>query len=963
MLAAYDTRTNHHTNPLGLDDKSIRFSWKLESGTPMTMQTAYRIQASRNDSFGDVIWDSGRVADGNNTAVNYEGPALISRQRVYWRVKVWSGQEESDFSEAAYFEMGLLSPSDWQASWIEMERDVNVGKSNHEPVLRRGFTVRPRLSYARIYSTAHGCYSASLNGKPVTEDLFLPGLTIYPKRLQYQVYDISEKLSAGENVLSVLLGDGWWRGATGAYDHHNLFGYSLAFLCQIELYYQDGTCEFIVSDGSFKTALGPLLKSDTKCGEVYDARILPGGWDEPGFDDSAWDKAWTVEYPKDKLFCPAAAPVRMAESFSPQILTTPDGNTVLDFGQNIAGFVELRLNAPAGTKIKLSHSEVLDEHGNFTIKHYIFAERAADGRINTFQQEEYICAGTGQERFIPHFAIFGFRYVLVEDYPGPLSADMFTAHAVYCAMPETGSFSCSNPLINRLVQNSMWSQKGNFLVIPTDCPTRERSGWTGDAQLYCKTASYFMDTYTFFQKWMGDVAADQAPSGKIKNFIPTATPYHFEENLRLALINGEEDDPQLREKIRDEMESGQLHDGSVGWADAATIVPWTLYGVYGDDRIVRNQYESAKKWVDYMIRNAQNANPRLADEPWYQSGDDAKYVWDTCYHWGEWLEPSFVEEYLTIVSPILGTETDGKKLLGYFIERRKESGDPSLATAYYYYSATIMAQMAELLGNKEEHAYYLELSKRVKEVYNKYFIKDDGSVAESKTASQEVSEGVKAMVRALYGEQMFKDDGGAPKQKQAPLARALAFGLVNDERIGLVAKKLAQYVEDNGYHLNTGFLSTPFLLAALSRNGYTDAAYKLLEQTECPSWLFQVKNGATTICEKWDAYTPGKTPDLSCNHYSYGAVCDFLFSDVAGIRATSPGFREFDIRPTIGGSLSFAKAEFESPQGKIVSAWRRENGEVVYDVQVPPNSVAHVYIPGSEKLMLGSGRHELRGKY
>lgn len=940
MLTVFDTRTNHHENPIGIDYQSLRFSWKLQSDKRSTRQTAYQIQAAVNNSFTSILWDSGKVKTDLNTAANYEGPDLASRERVFWRIKVWSVEEESDFSDACFFEMGLLTPSDWQAGWIEMEHQADPFKSNPEPVLRRSFSVKPGLAYARIYSTAHGCYSAAINGKKITKDLFLPGFTIYPERLQYQVYDITPLLAEGENVLAVLLGDGWWRGAVGAFSHHNLFGYKLAYLCQLELCYADGSREVIASDDSFKTTYGPLVKSDTKCGEVYDARILPAGWEMPGFDDSSWENAWVVDYGKNNLIAPAIAPVRKAETFSPIVLTTPDGSTVLDFGQNIAGFVELSVTAPAGTKIKLTHSEVLDEAGNFTIEHYDLYG-TADGRKDTFQEEVYVCAGNGEERFAPLFAIFGFRYVLVEEFPGQISPDMFTAHAVYCAMPQTGGFSCSNPLINKLVQNSLWSQKGNFMFIPTDCPTRERAGWTGDAQLYCKTATFFMDTYTFYQKWMQDVAIDQTPSGKIRNYTPTAIPYHFEENLRLELLKGEPDSEELRNKLREQMESGEIIDGSAGWGDAATILPWTLYNIYGDDQIVRNQYSSAKKWVEYITANAKMANPALQQEPWYQNGDDAMYVWDTCFHFGEWLEPDFGAD-MDIGDEI--DKTESLEILRNWMAQRAVTGDPTLATAYYFYSAGLMSKMAELLGNKEDQEHYEALSRRIKEVYNKYFIKEDGSILE---------------------------------RRQAPLARALAFDLVNEDKKELVAHRLAQYVADNGYHLNTGFLSTPFLLAALSRNGYVDTAFRLLEQKDSPSWLFQIENGATTVCERWDAYIPGKKPDLSCNHYAYGAVCDFLFSDIAGIRTLCPGYREFEIRPTLGGSLTWASAEFDSPQGKIYSAWRVEGENVLYTIQVPANSVAYAYIPadadqeipagavfeaGTVKYTLGSGMHELKGK-
>ncbi|KAI4453922.1 beta-mannosidase [Holotrichia oblita] len=438
-----------------------------------------------------------------------------------------------------------------------------------------------------------------------------------------------------------------------------------------------------------------------------------------------------------------------------------------------------------------------------------------------------------------------------------------------------------------------------------------------------------------------DVAIDQAPSGKIKNYTPTASSYHFEENLRLELLKGEQDSEELQNKLHEQMENGEIIDGSAGWGDTATILPWTMYSIYGDDQIIHNQYSSAKKWVDYITANAKMTNPTLKQEPWYQNGDDAMYVWDTCFHFGEWLEPDFGAD-MDIGDDI--DKSESLNILKNWMAQRVVTGDATLATAYYFYSASLMSKMAELLGNKEDQEHYEALSRRIKGVYNKYFIKEDGSILES---------------------------------RQAPLARALAFNLVNEDNKELVAHRLAQYVVDNGYHLNTGFLSTPFLLAALSRNGYVDTAFKLLEQKDSPSWLFQIENGATTVCERLDAYTPGKKPDLSCNHYAYGAVCDFLFSDIAGIRNLCPGYREFEIRPTLGGCLTWVSAEYDSPQGKIYSAWKIEGEDMLYTIQVPANSMAYAYIPadsnqelpsgaifeaGTIKYTLGSGIHELKCK-
>lgn len=906
MLAIKKTRTNHLADPIGIDTTVPRLSWIIVSDKRNTKQTAYQIQASHDAAFSEIIYDSGKTEFEQCIAVPYSGPVLTSKERVYWHVKVWSIEEESDYCPVNYFEMGLLKLSDWRAKWIEMEKDVDPGKSNPEPIIRKAFLVKPDLAKARIYSTAHGVYSFKINGNAATEDMFLPGRTVYTKRLQYQTYDITTLLQEGENVLSVMFGDGWWRGAVGAQSNYYTFGYKLAFLGQIALTYSDGTEQIIASDRSFKYSAGPLLKSDTKCGEIYDARLVQSGWDKPGFDDSSWKNVWEVDCDLSNLVATSSVPVRTMESFSPAILNTPDGNTVLDFGQNIAGFMEMKVLAPSGTKIVMEYSEVLDSHGNFTAKHYIMP--SADGRTDSFQREEYICQGGGIEHYAPQFGVYGFRYVLLNGYPGPIDPANFTAYAVYSSMETTGNFACSEPLFNQLIKNCSWSPKGNFLEIPTDCPTRERAGWSGDAQVYCKTATDFMDTYTFYEKWMQDVAADQTPSGKIMAYSPASRPYHLKELRRLALIRGEKDNEELAQKLQYELAEGGFMDGCAGWSDAITIIPWTVYEIYGDKQIIINQYDSAIKWVNYIITNAKKANPYYKDELWYANGDDASFVWDTCFHWGEFLEPD---------SDLVAGSEDGfsmEKLYAWIAERTK-TGDPTVATAFFARSAELVANMAKFLDKSDDFDYYSKLHQRIKEVYNKYFIKEDGSILEG---------------------------------RQAPLARALAFGLVNSDKLQMVAARLNQYVINNGYHLNTGFLSTPFLLGMLARNGYEDTAYKILEQKDFPSWLFQVEHGATTICEHWNAYKPGTEPGASCNHYSFGAVCDFMFSDIAGIRILKPGYKEFLVQPTIGSGLTWAKAEYISPYGIIRSEWRIDGPKTIYCFEVPVNTSAHIHLRTEE---------------
>jgi len=895
MIEAIFLRTEHLDNPLGLDAEHPRLGWKLRSDRKNVLQTAYRVQASASEDFQTLRWDSGKVETGESQGILYAGPKFHSLERTYWRVKVWSNHgEESPYSRPAFFETGLLHTSDWKARWIEPEKEVDILAYKPAPYIRKEFTVRKGLVSARACFTAKGLYSFFLNGVEGTDHLFTPGFTSYYKRLQYQVYDVTELLQEGANALGVILGDGWWRGMTGGADLKNNFGYKVAFLGQLVLNYDDGSREIVGSDESFRTSHGPLLKSDMKAGDLYDARINIDGWNQPGYDDSSWEQVAVAEGTFGNLIGTRSVPVKQKERFTPTVLRTPNGETVLDFGQNIAGWVEMKVQGNAGTEVVLVHGEALDRDGNFTLKNLEHKEPLED-----FQQVRYILAGNGVERYRPRFSIFGFQYVLVKNYPGEVQPENFTAVAIYSDLEETGDFTCSNPLINQLVSNSRWSQKGNFMEVPTDCPTRERAGWTGDAQVFARTAADFMNVYPFFEKWMADVAAEQFADGSVGSTVPTVIGHHNAEEWERVMMHNT--DPMLAMR-RPKPGTPSMLDGSAGWGDAAVIIPWTMYLCYGDKAILEKQYDSAKAWVDYMAACARTANEQYKDTPPYQNvtdGElDADYIWDTKFHWGEWLEAD--TEFNDLVSAM--TKAQGTL--------------PYVATAYYAYSTRLFSEMAAVLGKPEEEEQYRARYEKIKRVYNQYFIKDDGHMV---------------------------DD------RQAPNVRTLAFGLADEDKKQAVADRLAQLVAEQDYHLNTGFLSTPFILQVLADHGYADTAFRLLEQETCPSWLYAVTKGATTIWESWRGVKPNGELSGSLNHYSYGAVCNFLFSGIAGIRPVwdVPGYKHFLLKPMYGGKLTHASATFESPYGTIRSSWEMAGQGVSYRFEIPANTTATVMLPGS----------------
>ncbi|NLV75235.1 MAG: family 78 glycoside hydrolase catalytic domain [Chloroflexi bacterium] len=866
-------RCNYLVDPLGIDDRAPRFSWELETDGRDVLQSAYQLQV--RSPAGELLWDSGKVGSLRSAQIPYGGPALISAERYYWRVRVWDHNSSPSFwSKEAWFEMGLLDAEDWAAHWIGLAGDDSTAGFKPCPYLRREFTVREGLVMARLYITAHGLYELSLNGQSVTPDLFTPGCTPYDLRLQVQTYDLMGQLTSGANLLGVILGDGWYRGQTGVANARNVYGTQLGLLAQLALWYEDGSTELVASDRSWRARTGPILKADLKDGEIYDARLELDGWDLPGASDDGWQPAEELDLPLGSLAASPGVPVRAHECFTPTVLHTPDGNTVLDFGQNIAGVVTFAVDAQPGTEVVLTHGEALDADGNFTLDHLSF------GKTKLLQEVRYICRGNGREVHTPRFTVHGFRYVLVSGWQTAVRAEDFTAHAIYSDMPSAGSFSCSNEALNQLYRNTLWSMKGNFLDIPTDCPTRERAGWTGDAQIFVRTGSYLMETAAFFSKWLCDLALEQRADGMVSNLVPN---------------------PNRRARKRSMFD--QL-EGSAGWGDAAVIIPWELYRLYGDTRLLAEQYPSMVAWVEYMRTNAAKIPwySRLNPLRWFSAAEreHAKYIWEVGYHWGEWLEAG------KSVGPQVG--------LG--IIKRLLFGEPAVATAYLAYSAGLLAEAARVLGHDDDARRYGVLAAKVREAYTARFIDKNG--------------------------RMHPDT-------QASYVRALAFNLCPAAMRPKLVMQLVRLIRAADTHLGTGFLSTPFLLSVLSENGHLPLAYELLQQTSMPSWLYAVEKGATTIWESWEGIDAAGNPHGSLNHYSYGAVVRWLVEAVAGIALVGASGQQLSIRPQPGGGLTWAKGSYHTLYGEVAVSWELAEGEMRMEVTIPHNTRAAVHLPFSSE--------------
>lgn len=938
MIEIYDMRTENLTEPLGVDALRPRFSWKLKSDEQEIVQESYRIRVYDKTK---VLWDSKQIFSAESRHIRYGGEPLQSRQELAWKVELTvrggSGKRTSVSGGEAHFEMGLLSRRDWKGIWIEPEGEINPDARKEVPYLRRIVTVKKGLKNARIYQTAHGLYEAWINGRLCTEDKFKPGLTSYYYRIQYQSYDITRLLQEGENIWAVMLGDGWWRGVTGGSVKNN-FGYKLHFLGQIELSYQDGTKEIIGSDEEFRCSHGGLIASDMMMGDIYDARLEPKGWKFPGFDDAEWKAVHAIEdsWGAERI-ASRSVPVREKERFAAKVMPDSAGRRVLDFGQNIAGYVKMHFrNTKAGQVIRLVHGETLNSKGLFTIANVDKTSLP----VEAFQEVTYLCKGEAVEEYQPMFSIFGFRYVLLEGYDGEIREGDFEATAVYSDMAETGFFTCSNPLINKLVDNSRWSQKGNFMDVPVDCPTRERNPWTGDAQIYASTASYFMDVYSFYEKWLLDQKTEQYDSGKVGITFPSTSSVHNPDALsEMKRVN-----PIY--EIAGPSGDGNIGEDSAGWGDAAVWIPYIIYQNYGDTTILENQYDTSKRWVEYELKCARDKNPAYENDStkmYYQYSTDGhcdgEFIWDTKFHYGEWNEAIGIseergdEEDTTLqfterpsAEEAIQEKQEAAAKVAAFLQYMAKQGNAVVATAYLYRSVSNLSRMAGVLGKQEEAQHYGKIAARIRDCYDKYLISEDG------------------VIEAGH---------------QAPYVRALAFGLAGKGKREKVLAQLKKEIADNGYRLNTGFLSTPFLLPVLADAGETELAYRLLTNTKRPGWLYPITRGATTITESWDGIDTLKD---SLNHYSYGAVCEFLFAYVGGIRPIweKPGFQEFEIRPVVGGSLDFAEVVFESPYGRIKSRWEKTESQIEYFFEIPANTKAHVILEDGTEERFGSGEWKMR---
>jgi len=1024
-MTVTDLRCEYLVDPVGLGSAKPRLSWILESDRRGETQTAYQIVvASRPDllqsDVGDV-WDTGRVDSPRMNQIEYEGAALKDGNGYFWKVRAWdANRRPSAWSKPARWVMGLTSAEAWKARWIvapepegedavslpapftegkwiwhpgenalagapagdrffrrtfdipagqgvrkvtisltadntfnlfvngqlaevsdggskpwsyvktvditaflkegrnvvaveshnyngpagvlgaisiwwepgdrktiptdatwKSSRTADVGwkkadfddgkwKSAEEiaspgegawgpitdgpsivlppaPFLRRDFKVTAPVKKALLHITALGLVEPRLNGRRVTNDVFIPGWTEYRKRVHSRTFEVAGLLQPGDNTLGAILAEGWASGYVG-FSGRDTYGFGRPrMMAQLDIEYADGKTQTVVTDGNWKGDYGPVREADLLMGEVYDARKEFPGWDTPAFDAKGWRPAILADPYPGVVEPHPGVPVRPITEIKPiSINENQPGVFIYDLGQNMVGWVRLRVKGKEGTRVRLRFGEVLNPDGSLYTTN-LRAARCTDG---------YVLKGGAVEVWEPSFTFHGFRYVEVTGYPGKPGKGTVTGVVAHSDTPLTGRFQCSDPMINQLQHNIEWGQRGNFLEVPTDCPQRdERLGWMGDAQVFVRTACWNMDTAAFFTKWLKDVEDAQHDDGSFTDVAPDVT----------------------------------RGSGTAAWADAGVIVPWTVYQAYGDKRILQERYQAMVRYIDYLEGHSNN-----------------------------------------LIRPAEG--------YGDWLSINADTPKDVLATAYFAYSTSLMARIAQALGKTADARKYADLADRIKAAFRQAFVDSDGFI--------------KGNTQTVY-------------------VLALQMDLIPDEMRPMIAKRLVNDIHARGWRLSTGFVGTGYLNPVLTREGHTDVAYRLLEQTEFPSWGFSIKHGATTIWERWDGWTPDRgfqDPGMnSFNHYSFGAVGQWMFSTVLGMDGDPmlPGFEHINVRPQPGGSITSVKGTYDSIRGRVAVSWRKEPAEdgagsrFMMTVTIPANTTATVAIPAKSLDGVNEGRRRL----
>ena len=873
MTAPITLRTDFRVDPRGVESAQPEFSWRLPDG--LTSQRGCQVQVAAGDQFDTTAmnWDSGCVGGPRTVGLPYGGSPLASKQQYLWRVRVWSGDNGAPgpWSVPARFETGILDPALWQAQWIT--GPPPAGKKDRRALYLRGEALVPAaVVRARAYVSALGWYRLFVNGHDLTGNRLVPRWTPFDDYVEYQIYDVSDVVRQGQNIVAMAIGDGRFRGHLG-FNSTAVYGDRLAGLVQIELQLEDGSAVTLSSDDRWSAGTGQISNADPKLGEDADLRITQDGWLTEVRPPAHFCAAQVILH-RAELVAEEVPPVGEIQRLPARsIRRTPSGRQVVDFGQNFAGVVRVRLTGPRGSVVALTHSEVLTATGELDTGYL----GPSLGK-RRFQRDEVVLDGANGW-YQPWFTIHGFRHVEIDGMSADLEPCDIEGIVLSSQLDSAGHFECSDTRLNGLWHNVLWSLRSNFVDTPTDCPTRERSGWTGDIAVFAPTATVLVDAQAFLRRYLRNLANEQLGDGRVPVVIPAETGGATGWKAKALALPA----------------------GSVGWGDAAVLLPWTLYRYYGDQSILHRQYDSMTAWVDYLARRARTK--RRLTRRWHRTTEHDQYLLDTGFHFGEWLRPD-------ASLPVAGF--DGLV------------HGPVLATAYFEHSTRTLSNVARVVGRDVDADHYAGLADEIRHAWRTAFLHSDGRIG---------------------------------TDRQDDYVRALAFGLLEPGETDTAVGRLVELIEAADGHLGTGFLSTPMLLPVLVDGGRADVAWHLLLQTTSPSWLHQVECGATTIWETWNGYDDKGRARSSHNHYAFGAVANFLTERVAGITPAEPGYQLIDINPLIGGGLSHARATIQTPHGQVSSHWQREGSEIRLDVTVAPGTSARVHTGPRALTHVGPGEH------
>lgn len=879
--------TEYRSNPLGIDVPNPRLAWQMETDRYGARQTAYRVRAANQPDLLTAnkpdLWDSCRIDSDQSVHVAYAGHALHSRQRVYWQVTVWDETGSALDSDPAWFELGLLHPTDWQAQWVGSAFASGPRSTFPVPYLRKTFMLPADVASARLYVTALGLFECSINGQRVGEDVFAPGWTDYHKRVQYASYDVTSLLQRGDNALGAVLGDGWAVGYIG-WVHRQNYVDRPQLLAQLEITLTDGSRHTVVSDASWTYHFGPITHSDFLMGEAYDARKEQLGWDTPGFSPPGALPVETFSHPDLRIVALNGPTVRRINELAPVGEPLDRGGLgrkryVFDLGQNMVGWVRFKGAAGAGTTVTLRFAEVVNPDGSL----YTTNLRSAHAT------DYYTFKGGGEEVWEPKFTFHGFRYVEVEGYTGDVTRDTITGIVLHSEMEQTGSFECSDPMLNQLQHNILWGQKGNFVDVPTDCPQRdERLGWTGDIQVFVRTAAFNMNVAGFMTKWAHDVTDAQNPDGSIPSVVPYAA------------------------KVPT--------DGGPAWADAAIICPWTIYLCYGDIRILEQSYETMTRFMDFLLETSPGYIRCAQDyEGWPGFGDWLSINASTPRDLIGTAFLAYDANLMAQIAHVLGNTEDETKFRQLFNDVKKAFADHYLAGS----QLPVVAAKPSIMRKAMDEADALSRG-NLKSV-------DYGHIPSQVFNTNLFVPTQTAYILALHFDLLANE-----------LRSTAAAELVADiERRGMHLSTgfvgspyLPHVLSENG----RGDIAYALLL----QKGWPSWLYAV---TQGATTIWERWDGWTDDNGFQDAAMN------SFNHYAYGAIGAWLYNTVAGIEidATQPGYKHIIVRPQPGGELTRATARLKTLYGEVVSEWKIERQGFSLTVVVPANTTATVHLPGDGK--------------